>query len=331
MRVQALVAATAREPRAHHFVPQCWLAGFTDTGEKDGRLWVTDFKRQKQWPSSPENVGHRRDFYRVSDPAFGDPVAFEKVFSRIEDALAPVFKALDKQPRGPYRHEWESLFTYIAVQWMRVPAFRPMLLRIADGIHRRFFAEALKTPQSWAAWLKKLGISADAPGADYDKTVEFERGHQYTLSAEPEWFLYRGFKAIENVVSSLTARYWMASVSSSGSFIGSDNPIAMDGPKGQDVGFKSAEVVVFPVSRHVLVHGTNCRVKAMTTTRKRIAAHNTFAMLTADEQVYSHVPDFCWLDETGAYQTDWKLFSKEKVIQSGFVGLPLQTATHAGQ
>ena len=90
-----------------------------------------------------------------------------------------------------------------------------------------------------------------------------------------------------------------------------------------EIGFKSAEAVFFPVSRHVLVYGTNCRVKATTTTRKRIAAHNTFTMLTADEQVYSHIPDFCWLDQAGAYQTDWKLFSKEKFVQSSFVGLQL--------
>jgi hypothetical protein len=281
---------------------------------------VTDLKRRKQWPSNPLSTAHRRDFYRVSDPASKDPVAFEKVFSRVETSIAPLFKALDKQPRGPHRHEWESLFTYIAVQWMRVPAFRPTLLRIADGIHSQLFAEVLKTPESWAAWLKKLGIAANAPGADYLKMVEFERGHQYTLSAEPEWFLYRGFKAIEGIVSDLTERYWTASVSSSGSFIGSDDPVSMDGPKGQEIGFKTAEVVVFPVSRHVLVYGTNCRVKATITTRKRIAANNTFTMLTADEQVYSHVPDFCWLDETGAYQTDWKLFSKEKFMQSSYSG-----------
>jgi len=54
-----------------------------------------------------------------------------------------------------------------------------------------------------------------------------------------------------------------------------------------EIGFKSAEVVVFPVSRYVLVYGANCRVKATNTTRKRIAAHNTFTMLTADEEVYS--------------------------------------------
>jgi hypothetical protein len=95
----------------------------------------------------------------------------------------------------------------------------------------------------------------------------------------------------------------------------------MDGSPGELIGFKSADIVMFPVSRHVLLYGTNVAVQPVTTTRNRIAAHNTFTMLTADEQVYSHVSDFCWLDETGAYQTDWKLFSKEKFVQGGFAGL----------
>lgn len=57
------------------------------------------------------------------------------------------------------------------------------------------------------------------------------------------------------------------------------------------------------------------------TTRKRIAAHNTFTMLMTYEQVYSPVPDFCWMGEAGAYQTGWTLFSKEKFMQSSFAGL----------
>ncbi len=212
---------------------------------------------------------------------------------------------------------------YMAVQWMRVPAFRPMLLRVADGINRRFMEEALATPETWGAWLKKLGIPPDAPGAEYDKMVEFERGHQYTLSAEPEWFLYRGFKAVEGVASCLAQRHWSASISIPGGFIGSDNPVVMDGPKGQEVGFKSAAIVLFPVSRHVLLYGAGCPVTPLPVTYKRVAAHNTFMMLTADEQVYSHVPDFYWLDENGKCQTDWKLFSREKLVQSGTLGLPI--------
>ena len=321
-------ATTAQcEPRAHHYVPQFWLAGFTDTGEKDGRLWVTDLKRKKQWQSNPENAGHRRDFYRVSDPSYEDPVAFEKLFARIENEFAPLLKAMDERPRGPYLREWESLFMYVAIQWMRVPAFRPTILRIADGIHQEFLAKALESPKSWVAWLKKCGVAADAPGAEYDKMLEFVHGHEYTLTAEPEWFLWRGFQAIEHNALTLAERHWRASISVPGGFIGSDNPVVMDGPKGELIGFKSAEVVLFPVSRHVLLYGVNCQMRPLPTTYKRVAAHNTFLMMTADEQVYSHVPDFYWLDENGKCQTDWTLFSKERLIESGKFTVPI--AAHA--
>ena len=76
-----------REARAHHFVPQCWLAGFTDSGQKDGMLFVSDLKRKKQWRCKPSEVGHRRDFNRVEDPALPDPLAIEKIFSRIESTF----------------------------------------------------------------------------------------------------------------------------------------------------------------------------------------------------------------------------------------------------
>jgi hypothetical protein len=56
--------------------------------------------------------------------------------------------------------------------------------------------------------------------------------------------------------------------------------------------------------------------------RKLIAQFNTFAMLHADEQVYSHRPDFEWLDESRICQRDWRRFDKEKII----VGLPFPSA-----
>lgn len=321
--MKATATAAENEPRAHHYVPQFWLAGFTDTGEKDGRLWVTDLKRQKQWQSKPENAGHRRDFYRLTDDAAKDPVAFEKVFSRIESAFAPLLKALDERPRGPYLNEWKSIFMYIAIQWMRVPAFRPMLLRIADGIHRRFFEEALGTPETWGAWLKECGIAPDAPGSDYESMAKFEREHNYTLSAEADWYLYRGFKAIESVSATLEGRYWRASISVPGGFIGSDNPVVMDGPKGGLVGFKNAEIVLFPVSRHVILVGATRKIKPVMATYNRVAALNTFMMMTAEAQVYSHAPDFYWLDENGKSQTDWRLFSKEKLMDSEATGIQI--------
>jgi hypothetical protein len=60
------------------------------------------------------------------------------------------------------------------------------------------------------------------------------------------------------------------------------------------------------------VQPTLARVTPLFVTRKFIAHTNTFSLLIPEEQVLSHVPDFCWLDEHQKYQTDWTLFSKEK-------------------
>src|ERR1700730_16263717 len=141
-------------PRAHHFVPQCWLAGFTETGRKTGHLWVTNLKNRKQWPSNSRNTGHRRDFYRIGGAQL-DPVVFEKWFSNIEGVVAPILQRLYERPRTPLDDELEALLSFAAFQYIRVPAFRPLVLKMADSLHRGWMAEALKSPASWVKALKK--------------------------------------------------------------------------------------------------------------------------------------------------------------------------------
>jgi hypothetical protein len=78
----------------------------------------------------------------------------------------------------------------------------------------------------------------------------------------------------------------------------------------QKVGFKNADVVLYPVSRHVLLRWTLVPMKGPPVKLTHIAAMNTMMLLFADSQIYSHVPDFSWLDEKFKHQTDWRLFSK---------------------
>lgn len=308
------------EPRAHHYVPQCWLAGFTDTGSKDGCLFVTDLKRQKQWPSTPPNVGHRRDFYRISAPKM-EPTAFEKVFARVEDFIAPTLKALYEKPQYPTPEQLDKLLYFAAIQFVRVPAFRPTLLKISDSIHRSVISEALRSKESWQALLRDAGISIDDPAADYDRMLAFERDvintGEYSLSAENEFFLLRGLDAVEKPIwPSLKERHWGAILSNNGEFIGSDNPVMLDGEKNKPVGFKSAKVIILIVNRYLLLCGTNHRLAGTGGNRKLLAFHNSFTMLAAEEQLYSHRPDFCWLNERRELCTDWKLFSKDELVNS---------------
>lgn len=117
--------SAGKEPRRHHFVPRCWLAGFTDTGEQDGRMFVTDLERRKQWGAVPGTAGFIRDFYRLEDERSSDPLVAEKAFSQIESEVAPILRSIDREKREPYSEELEPLQYFIAVQWVRAPAFRP--------------------------------------------------------------------------------------------------------------------------------------------------------------------------------------------------------------
>src|ERR1039457_2841469 len=134
-------------PRAHHLVPRCWLAGFTDSGENDGQLWVTDLKRQNQWPSSPGKVGRVKDFYRVSDPTL-DPVVVEDALSKIETIVAPILKTIDRERRSPCGDELEELLHFMAIQWVRLPAFSVLALDILERINRENMVEALGSEES---------------------------------------------------------------------------------------------------------------------------------------------------------------------------------------
>jgi hypothetical protein len=77
------------------------------------------------------------------------------------------------------------------------------------------------------------------------------------------------------------------------------------------MGFKNAEIIAYPVSRHVMLSSTVQPAPPQLVNRKYIAHMNTLMLLRA-EQVFSHAPDFCWMDENRKHQTDWTLFSKEK-------------------
>lgn len=300
------MTAKRNEPRAHHFVPQFWMAGFTDTGQKDAKLWVTDLKRKKQWQCKPSEAGHRRDFNRIDHPSLSDPFAIETVFSNIENQVAPVFNALCRDRRGPKDEvELGTLVEYLAVQWIRVPAFRSLV----DGIAGKLIEERL-TPESWLEAMQKSGVSAETQESSYEKVRELISGGKIVFSSSTGSYLKHGALILGQIVRVLERFRWNWLLSQSGQFIGSDNPVSIDGPLGEPIGFSNADQLFYPVNRFLLLYATQQPVSPPKLTTKLIARQNTFAMMCAQEQVYSHRPDFHWLDRNGKCVNDWTLFSR---------------------
>ncbi len=258
-----------------------------------------------------ENAGRIRDFYRLSEPT-PDPVVVEKFFAELESQVAPILKSIDRERRPPNDDELDALLHFMAYQWVRVPRFRPFALEILDRIARQKLAEELQTRDTWLSALKKAGIDPDVPGADYQGMKRFFESGEFNISAETDWYVQRAFRDADGIVALLRERYWGTSFTTNGRLIASDNPVVLDGPKGQMIGFKNAEIVLYPVSRHVFLTGTLERIGRPALNLTYFASLNTMMLLGADAQVYSHMPDFSWLDEKRKHQSDWRLFSKER-------------------
>lgn len=272
-------------------------------------LYVFDLTRKKSWQGKPVEVGHRRDFNRVEDPSVSDPMAIEKIFSRIESKVAPLLRTLFSQKRGPRnREELGLLVEFMAIQWIRVPAFRAL---VARTFRAKMFEEVLSTPERWEAALKKLGTSPDRVDVDYSGMVEAISSPEITFNAEPGFYLQQGANVLQDIGDSLKKMRWGWLVSDRGQFIGSDSPIAFDGEEGKPIGFGNADIITYPVNRYLLLYGTQVPIPPPDVTTNLIARYNTFAMLNADEQVYSHRPDFHWLNSQNKGQNDWSLFSRE--------------------
>jgi hypothetical protein len=69
------------EPRKHHYLPQFYLAGFTKTDARDGRLWVFDKRKLKQWATSPADAAAIRDYNTLDKVARGQRTAVEEAIT----------------------------------------------------------------------------------------------------------------------------------------------------------------------------------------------------------------------------------------------------------
>jgi hypothetical protein len=270
----------------------------------------------KQWGATPGTAGSIRDFYRLAEPGPNDPLLAEKYLSQIEDTVAPILRSIDQERREPLVEELEPLLYFIAIQWARVPAFRLLVFGVFEKLTSEQVSKALESEETWVRTLKEAGMSPDDEGADYKEMKDAVESKAFKLNASPDWYVQQAFRAVDSIMPGLLKRRWYSSISPSGSFIVSDNPVILDGQNRRLVGFENAEIVTYAVSRHVRLWGTLDKMPPPLVNRYLIATANTLALLRVEDQVFSHIPDFCWMDENRKYQTHWKLFSKDKILKS---------------
>ncbi len=94
----------------HHFVPQGYLAGFTDTGGKEGMLCVFDLTTDRLFRTKPRNVAFEKHFNRIEADGQA-PDALEKAFGQFEGKTISVVRAICRDEELPEDEEFSYVIT----------------------------------------------------------------------------------------------------------------------------------------------------------------------------------------------------------------------------
>ena len=288
-------------PRRHHYVPRSYLAGFTQTGKKDGRLCVLDKSDGRSWHSNPRDSACKRDLYAPEDLGGGggvDAQEIEQTFGIIEGAYTQAIGAVLESGIMPISGDSrENLMLFLAAQHTRVPGVTEVLDDVTNRLMSAAASFMTATPETWA------DHADGSPGSD----IPYERVRALVQSGECQWELGQNERLamqlgfVEPIAKALDKRQWSVvhAVDRAPDFMTSDRPLSVSWTHPQKhadyapgIGL-SQTTVMFPISKRVALLGMFEGVlPTKEATSAMVGIVNMWTGLSATKYVFSAAQDF---------------------------------------
>jgi hypothetical protein len=310
----------ANQPRKHHYVPEFYLAGFTESGTDDGRLHVLDKEQLRQWSSTPKGAAHRRDFYAVDLGPEHDPMFVERTLGSCEGKWSSVLRTVIDQQTLPQDESIADLLAFVAFMAVRVPRIRG---QIADFLDKASKAELRATMASSQGreqfrqvietYTQTLSASERAKfeqhvkdDTDFEELAAFVNSDNYTVNYDQTWHVQTMIQNALRLLPVFGLRRWglCNTPEDAPALICSDWPVCLTwleqvcGPYPPGFGVRNT-LLTIPLSSRLLLASTFEEIPAKRTlTRPEVAMMNSRTQRSAD-QIYSPEHDFSWQKEDG--------------------------------
>jgi hypothetical protein len=275
----------AQVARKHHFVPQCYLGGFTDSGAKDGRLCVFDFVANRFFREKPKNVAFEVDFNCV-DVEGHSPDALESAFGEFEGFTASVIRRICSEGQLPKDEEFSYVLNLISLLAVRNPANRRSMTAARLQMCRDIDDLLASDRRLYEYHLRKARTAGFVSGREvpFEEMQAFVRRGAYTVEISPQGHLQTELRVCKKILASVSSRYWSLLIAASGApdFITCDHPVR-----------RLHRQVVFPLDAKHAVMGNRERPAPARIVLEAvdIAEVNLRILNLADRQVYSRTPD----------------------------------------
>ncbi|WP_082615504.1 DUF4238 domain-containing protein [Acidovorax sp. Root267] len=215
--------------RRHHFLPQGYLAGFTDSGRKDGMLHVLDLQESRSFRTSPLNVAVEKDFKRIDIEGL-PPDAIENALAPIEDRAIQAIRRVTESREFPSDEDHNLILNLLSLVIVQNPKSR----RNLNSARTRVADEKLKwLVASQANWEHHLSLAQQTDeefkgDVSYERARQFVEGRHYIIDFGNEGTLREEFRAHDELLTALGKRTWTVLIApEDSSFITSDYPFSL--------------------------------------------------------------------------------------------------------
>lgn len=283
--------------RKHHYLPQGYLAAFTDTGSKDGQFYVLDPDSGKCFRTSPKNVAAQRDFNRID--VEGHPTdAVEQALSPVEALMIEACRRVIQTQAYPSDEDINLLLNLLALVAVRNPKLRTSFNKAREHTLRiinQMLVSNKTTYEHHMEQAREAGYIDPEIKVPFEEMKRFVEGGEYDIEFHPADNLRVEMETLDTILPVLGQRVWSVFVAPENGpkFICSDHPVTLvwknpnlTGPVGY--GLQNTEVF-FPLGPTVGLYGTyeNHQNEVVKLSPANVAKLNRRIADNADKQIYS--------------------------------------------
>lgn len=219
----------SKKAQRHHYLPQCYLKGFTSSGTKDGQFFVMEVANGRSFRSSPKNVAVERDFNCVDAQGIA-PDAIEQAWAPFEQEFAKAIQRVVDTQTFPGERDYNIILNFICLFAVRNPALRDSLNQARGRVLRSVAEILVSDPRVWERQVRKLSHNREkAKDVSYAEMKLFVHQGDFQFKFMPSDNLDAEFKAFDRALPLIGRRIWSLLVAPENGpeFICSDHPFAL--------------------------------------------------------------------------------------------------------
>ncbi|MEM1056121.1 MAG: DUF4238 domain-containing protein [Bacteroidota bacterium] len=313
--------------RHHHYIPQFYLAGFTETGLKNCRISVVSIG-QKKWWTSVKSAGAERDYNRIDIPGIAIDAA-EKAFSIFENDVAAALRRTVLNRDFVSLSDMVYLLRFAALLLVRSTAMRDAISEAQEKALWLLLQQLVGQPERWEEHRARLRAQEYPilPDLTLEEAMTLIESGGFQYASPTSDHVFRELGSVDGVARMLYKRNWKLLRCGSGGFICSDRPVSCvwevqmpPGMMGPGLMEPNSEVAI-PLSRHLALVGAFGGPTGVGEASEELVADiNARTVSTANRFLYSAKEDFVCEGTSGKKQTAAAFFAEgasRKTISRG--------------